>query len=355
MTRASRLLLFGGVLLLVALLVREDATSILGLLSLAGWGLLLVALFHVLPLILDAVAIRVLFIRSAAHGTLRDAVVARWAGESASSLMPAGQIGGPVLMARQLSLRGLTFEDAAAAITVSTTLQTLAQVVFALCGVMLLAGRVGYDAGRTVGTPALIASAVLTVPVVGFYFFQRRGLFGRVSHWVTRFAGKRDWRLFVSRAESIDLAVESTYRRRGAVASSFSVSLIGWAVGTGEIVLLLDLLGHPVSWLSALLLESLGQAVRRRCVCRTRGARRARGGLPAARISHRPQPRGRASPIARETGARAPARRPGAHLYPFIGADLRGDGELVGLQSNRGEYARDYSRGGPRNAVTTGE
>src|SRR5256885_13205823 len=52
-----------------------------------------------------------------------DALLARWVGESVSSLMPAGQIGGPLLMIRQLSQRGTPAPDAAAAITVSTTFQ----------------------------------------------------------------------------------------------------------------------------------------------------------------------------------------------------------------------------------------
>ena len=33
-------------------------------------------------------------------------------------------------------------------------------------------------------------------------------------------------------------------------------------VGTGEVYLICQFLGHPVSWLDALLLESLGQAIR---------------------------------------------------------------------------------------------
>jgi uncharacterized membrane protein YbhN (UPF0104 family) len=38
--------------------------------------------------------------------------------------------------------------------------------------------------------------------------------------------------------------------------------LVGWLVGTGEVYLITILLGTPVSWRDALLLESLGQAVR---------------------------------------------------------------------------------------------
>jgi len=73
---------------------------------------------------------------------------------------------------------------------------------------------------------------------------------------------KRDWSQLVSRARSIDLAVDATYRRVGPVTSSFLLSLIGWFIGTGEVFLILDLLGHPVSWVAALLLESFGQAIR---------------------------------------------------------------------------------------------
>ena len=65
-------------------------------------------------------------------------------GESANSLMPAGQLGGPVLMARHLAQRGMRMEDAAAAITVSTTLQTFAQIVFALLGVALLGAHASH-------------------------------------------------------------------------------------------------------------------------------------------------------------------------------------------------------------------
>ncbi|MGA9369175.1 MAG: lysylphosphatidylglycerol synthase domain-containing protein, partial [Steroidobacteraceae bacterium] len=53
-----------------------------------------------------------------------------------------------------------------------------------------------------------------------------------------------------------------TYRRGKRAAASFALSLTGWLVGTGEVYLALRLLGSPVDWRDALLLESLGQAIR---------------------------------------------------------------------------------------------
>jgi putative membrane protein len=260
MTKPAAWLLSFGILLFAGVLVSQGLPAIMATLARAGWGLLLVALFHLLPLMLDALAICVLFERKVRRGTLHDSLLARWVGESANSLMPAGQIGGPVLMARHLAHRGMPMEDAAAAITVSTTLQTFAQIAFALIGVVLL----GAQAGRSLDlrTSALIASAFLGVQVGGFYFIQRRGLFSKLTRAARRMFGNRDWSHWVNRAQAIDLAVQGTYRRNGPVTWSFLLSLVGWLVGTGEVYLITMLLGTPVSWRDALLLESLGQAIR---------------------------------------------------------------------------------------------
>ena len=262
MSRAAALLLSAGVLLFIGVLAYAGLPAILATLSLAGWGLSLVALFHLLPLVLDAAAIEVLFLCGEPHGTFRDALLTRWVGESANSLMPAGQIGGPLLMARHLSSRGMSMRDAAAAITVSTTAQTFAQVTFAVCGASLLGLRANHGPEQVLQTSALIAGGVLAMQVGGFYLMQRHGLFGRVTRVASRFATKRDWSHWVSQAESIDLAVTATYGRVRSVAASFSLSLVGWLVGTGEVSLILWLLDHPVNWVNALLLESLGQAIR---------------------------------------------------------------------------------------------
>jgi putative membrane protein len=262
MTRAATWTLSLGVLLFIGVLVSQGLPAVVATLALAGWGLLLVALFHLVPLVLDAAAIRVLFDGGAARDSMRDALLARWAGESANSLMPAGQIGGPVLMARHLSQRGLALQDAAAAITVSTTLQTFAQIAFALLGVALLGLQASHISQLALRTSSLIASALLALQVGGFYWMQRRGFFSKLMRTATRFAGKRDWSQWMSQAEAIDIAVQLTYGRSGPVAASFLLSLIGWLVGTGEVYLILQLIHHPVGWIDALLLESLGQAIR---------------------------------------------------------------------------------------------
>jgi putative membrane protein len=262
MTRAATWLLSAGALLFIGVLISQGLPAVLSTLAVAGWGLVLVALFHLVPLVLDAVAMRVLFTSHGFPSPMRAAVLTRWAGESANSFLPAGQIGGPVLMARHLAHRGMPMADAAAAITVTTTLQTVAQILFALLGIALLGVQGGHFSEHALRTASLIASGFLAIQIGGFYLLQRRGFFSKLIRTANRFAGKRDWSQWVSRAEAIDLAIQAIYGRGGSVAASFFLSLVGWLVGTAEVYLVLLLLGHPVSWLAALLLESLGQAIR---------------------------------------------------------------------------------------------
>lgn len=265
MTRAARWVLSAGVLLFIGVLVSQGLPAVLATLALAGWGLLLVALFHLLPLALDAVAIRVLFEPAedgAESASMRDALLARWVGESANSLMPAGQLGGPVFMARRLARSAMRMPQAAAAITVSTTLQTFAQIAFALLGVALLGTQTSHISQHALRVSSMVASVLLAVQVGGFYWMQRRGLFGKLMRTALRFAGKRDWSEWMSQATAIDRAVQLIYGRSGALAASFLLSWVGWVVGTGEVYLILQLINHPVDWVDALLLESFGQAIR---------------------------------------------------------------------------------------------
>jgi putative membrane protein len=262
MTRTASWLLSLGVLLFVGVLLSQDLPAILATLGHAGWGLLLVALFHLLPLLIDAAAISVLIERGLERNPLRDSLLARWIGESANSLMPAGQLGGPVLMARHLAHRGLPMEQAAAAITVSTTLQTFAQIAFAMLGIVALGTQTALFSETALRSAALIASAFLAIQVGGFYLIQRRGLFSKLMNAVRRLSRKRDWSQWVAQAQAIDLAVQGMYRRNGPVTASFVLSLVGWIVGTGEVFLIARFLGTPVSWRAAFVLESLGQAIR---------------------------------------------------------------------------------------------
>jgi len=161
MKRSTGWLLAAGVLLFAGEIVSHSLPAVYATLAIAGWGLLFVTLFHLVPLVVDAAAIRVLL---PARSSWRDTVLARWAGESASSLLPFGQLAGPVVMIQQLWRRGVLVQNAVAAVTVSTTLQVLAQIAFALLGLAMIAGQVSPHAQSAVRPALLVAGIVLAVP-----------------------------------------------------------------------------------------------------------------------------------------------------------------------------------------------
>lgn len=264
MTKTSTALFAAGAMLFVALIAWQGFGPVASTLSVAGWGLAVVAAFHLLPLVLDAAAILVVLDRGGRTlgRAIADSVLTRWIGESVNSLLPAGQLGGPVLMVRSLVQLDHPLHDAAAAITVSTTLQALAQLLFALAGFALFAAFASHDSVDALGGPVMIATAVVLALLLAFGFAQRHGLFGRVLRTVSKVFGRRDWSGLTIRADGIDRAVASLYENRRKVVATFGFSLVGWVVGTGEVWLALHFLGHPVDWIDALLLESAGQAIR---------------------------------------------------------------------------------------------
>jgi putative membrane protein len=271
--RAAFILLSVGAALFVGLLAWQGFGAVTTTLMSAGWGLAVVAAFHLLPLALDAGAIAVLLDRKTRHGSFCSALKARWTGEAVNSLLPAGQIGGPVLMVRYLSHRGARMRDAAAAITVSTTTQALSQMLFALLGIMVFGANGDLSEYRT---PVIAITVVLGACVLAFCVLQRRGMFGRVMRIGQKLFGKRPpadgseadeaktgrWAGLALRADAVDSAIRELYRDRKKVAASFGLNLLGWIAGTGEVWLILHFLGHPVNWHEALLLESVGQAIR---------------------------------------------------------------------------------------------
>jgi putative membrane protein len=305
MKRSAFVALTIGLLLFVALLAWRGVGLIAQTFLAAGWGIVVVALFHLLPLLLDGAAVAVLLPPRARKATMpgTDApyltdqtrraslfwriVGARWACESVNSLMPAGQMGGPVVMARLLANRSAartdrpdypTTEDASrpspaaeasprhydaadagAIVTVATTQQMFAQGVFAIMGIVVLA----LHAGRHALTwPLLIAIGVFAAIGIGFYKAQRRGLFAWLAGGLARTSFGRARPSLLAAAARLDQRIRAVYTHAPAVRASFALNLIGWIVGTGEVWLALKFIGHPVGWVEAFALESLGQAVR---------------------------------------------------------------------------------------------
>lgn len=251
-----------GLLLATALIAYEGAGPVAGALAVAGWGLLVVALFHLLPLILDAAAWWAL-LPPGRRPHLAAVSFARWIRESVNSLLPVAQIGGDLVGIRLLTTFRVPGSVAAASVVGDVTVGLATQLLFTLIGLGLLLLVSDDPLALTVAYSILAALALVLVALVAFVVMQRRGLFGGLARLSAATLGDGRW-ISALRAKGarLDSAIDSLYSARRGLLVSGVLRLAAWLVGAGEIWLALHFFGHPVSLAEALMLESLGQAVR---------------------------------------------------------------------------------------------
>jgi putative membrane protein len=247
-----------GIALFTALVAWYGLGEISRALAVAGWGLLVVAGFHVVPLVADALAWRAL-LRPATRPPALQFIRARWIGESVNALLPVMQIGGNVAKARLLARQGVSGPLAGASVVVDVSLVMLSQALFALLGTGLLLGSVG---GVRLVAPVLLGLGSMVLLLIGFLVAQRSGMFGAGARLLEKFGKTPAWESLGIEAEAMDREIVGLYRKRSRPLAATGWHLLSWLVGTGEVWLALYFLGHSIDFSSALILESLGQAVR---------------------------------------------------------------------------------------------
>ncbi len=247
-----------GVVLFAAVIAWQGIGDVTKAFGRAGWWIVAIALLHLPPLWADALGWRSL-IPPGQQPRRRTMIRARWIGESINDLLPVLQMGGNVVKAWLLVDRGVRLGRAGASVVVDVTLVVLSQILFTLFGLSLLAPSLGHGRSLLV---VLVGAGILTILLGGFYAAQRRGFFGLVIRVSRRILGGPEWISASDGAATIDAEVLRLYGERRALLTSGCWHILAWFLGIGEVWFGLHLLGHPVDVRTALLFESLGQAIR---------------------------------------------------------------------------------------------
>ncbi len=258
MRRPVWIALLAGAALFVGIIAYQGAGEVLSTVALAGWGLLAVVAWRATVILADARSWQVLLGRHG-RGQLRRIAWAWWIGDAVNTLLPVAQVGGELVRARLLACGAVPAALAGASVVVGLTVGILTLVIFAAVGAVLLADTAADD---TLLPPLLFGLLVLAGSFYGFYLAQRAGLFLRIARGVERLAQGRDWLALTGEAAALDQEIVELYRDRSAFMACAWWRLVGWLAGVGEVWLALYFLGHPVTLVEALILESLGQAVR---------------------------------------------------------------------------------------------
>jgi len=247
-----------GLALFTAILAYQGIRDVTRTLAVAGVGLLWVALFHTVPLLASALGWYTLFDEKR-RPRFRTFFRARWIAESINQLLPALHVGGNLVRAQLLARAGVPGTLSGASVVVDITLHLLGQILFTLLGLSLLLAHVG---GERLAGPAIAGIAATAAVAAGFYALQRRGMFGALARAIARFVRSPDWASLSSSAEAMDVSIGNLYAERRRLAGSSVWHFLSWLFGAGEIWLAMHFLGHPVDLATALVIESLGEAVR---------------------------------------------------------------------------------------------
>jgi putative membrane protein len=223
-------------------------------------GVLAVTAFHAIPLYLDAIAWRAL-LKPADRASHVACTVARWIGESFSSVLPTAQIGGEVARGRALGLYGVRYAAAAASVVVDVTIGVVSEMVYVVLGVAVIA-LVAVDSEMGQGS-ALIATVAGFAAIIALMLLaQVSRPFGRLLRRAGDRLGKGVGGRLLDGAAAVEDEVMRSYARRGALAECFAWRLAGWFAGAVEFWIALRLMDVPVDPLHAIALESAVQAVR---------------------------------------------------------------------------------------------
>src|SRR5438552_11659316 len=252
------LLCFGGAALFTILLVRQGMMSVGSAVATAGWAIAGIPAFHFVPILLDALAWRVLFPK-AVRPHWQSLFWMRWIGESISNLIPSAAVGGDIVRARLATITGTPMAAAAASVIVDVTLGVVTQIVFTLLGLVLLVEATGRTS--LVG-PTLVGAIVAILAIAGFYVAQRLGMFRFVSVIITRLVKSKEWSSLVQSGETLDQTVREFYGRRRGVITCCIVTMVSLIGSSGEIYIALAALGLHATFLNAVILQSMAMTVK---------------------------------------------------------------------------------------------
>src|SRR5205814_8577616 len=126
-------------------------------------------------------------------------------------LVRPGAIVGGMGRARLAVISSAPLPIAATTVLVDPTLGVFTQAAFTILGVILV---VGVSGQRNFVRPTLIGTLIGVAGVVGFYFVQRRGMFGFLAKIVARLANSPAWQSLGAGGQTLDQTVHALYARR---------------------------------------------------------------------------------------------------------------------------------------------
>jgi len=245
--------------LLITLFVRADYAAMLHIAGLAGWNLLWLVPYRGLYFLLYALGWLGLLRpydpeQRARLGYVFWVTTVR---EAIDRLLPVATIGGGIVGVRLMRWRGVPVVSVSATVIVEILLTLVALYLFAVLGLLLLFGfsPAGPQYRRLL--PAVLLS--LPIPVVTALLLRYGSVFEVLERLLRPIVGVS---AVSEAAVALDQELRACLRRGASLFFAGSLQLVALITSSFEIWFVLRLLGHPIDFSAAVILESLTQAVR---------------------------------------------------------------------------------------------
>lgn len=259
MKQLGRIAALVGFAVAVFLVWREHPETTWRLMREAGFGLVLAALVHILPMWANAWDWCTL-IRPAERPSLLTMLKIVWIRESVNGLLPVARVGGEIVSFRLLGRFGVRPATALGSLVVDIQLTLISQLLFAFLACAYLLDGSSSGAVRTISTLLWSISAAVPVLVL-FALVQHARPFERFARVLNQVTSGKLVEL-VGKSVRIDQAVKLIWRRKGTVLRYLfiwqTVQFIGFSL---EIWLALRVLGAPATLAQACVIEALIQIV----------------------------------------------------------------------------------------------
>lgn len=181
----------------------------------------------------------------------------RIAREAASDILPFSQVGGLVISARCAVLGGVSAASAFGSNIVDVTMEMVAQILYTLIGITLLIVHLGLGGANSKLLMPIVGSVgVGLLIVVSFIATQRKGL-SKLGSFVQRLAPSA-----AEHTEAMARVIEDSYNQPARLMAGFGLHVLAWFGGAAGTWLILELMGHPLPFLSVVAIESLLFAAR---------------------------------------------------------------------------------------------
>jgi putative membrane protein len=178
--------------------------------------------------------------------------------EAVNVLLPVAQVGGEIAGARIMTFFGVPAALSGASVLVDIFMQVVSLFLFTLTGIALFAMD---GADNALLGPILLGAAIMGLALAGFFLAQRFGGAKLLDRGLMMLADRFGWSALANLASLHDNLVR-IYADVPRLALAMVVHIAVWFVGAFEVLVALRLMGFPITFADAVVIESLGQAVR---------------------------------------------------------------------------------------------